>query len=54
MIPGGPGQFNFNQYLIEDEKPLLFHAGPRRLFPHVREAVGQGLHWPYFYSRIRL
>jgi flavorubredoxin len=38
-IPGGPGQFNFNQYLIIDENPLLFHAGPRRLFPRVREAV---------------
>ncbi len=40
-IPGGPGQFNFNQYLITDEASLLFHAGPRRLFPFVREAVGR-------------
>ena len=40
-IPGGPGQFNFNQYLIADEAPLLFHAGPRRLFPLVSEAVGR-------------
>jgi flavorubredoxin len=40
-IPGGPGQFNFNQYLIKDEASLLFHAGPRRLFPFVREAVGR-------------
>ena len=40
-IPGGPGQFNFNQYLIKDEAPLLFHAGPRRLFPLVCEAVGR-------------
>ena len=38
-IPGGPGQFNFNQYLIADDQPLLFHTGPRRLFTHVREAV---------------
>ena len=38
-IPGGPGQFNFNQYLIVDEQPLLFHTGPRRLFPRVREAM---------------
>jgi len=38
-IPGGPGQFNFNQYLIVDEAPLLFHAGPRKLFPLVSEAV---------------
>lgn len=38
-IPGGPDKFNFNQYLIRDEQPLLFHTGPRRLFPLVREAV---------------
>jgi len=37
-IPGGP-EFNFNQYLILDEAPLLFHSGPRRLFPLVREAI---------------
>lgn len=33
------GGFSFNQYLIVDDEPLLFHAGPRRLFPFVREAV---------------
>jgi flavorubredoxin len=37
VIPGG---FTFNQYLIVDEEPLLFHTGPRRMFPLVREAVG--------------
>ncbi len=37
--PGG-GRFSFNQYLIADEAPMLFHTGPRRLFPQVREAVG--------------
>jgi flavorubredoxin len=37
-IPGGPG-FSFNQYLLVDEEPLLFHTGPRKLFPLVREAV---------------
>jgi flavorubredoxin len=36
-IPGGA--FTFNQYLIDDDEPLLFHTGPRRLFPLVREAV---------------
>lgn len=36
----GPGGFSFNQYLIVDEEPLLFHTGPRRMFPLVREAVG--------------
>jgi flavorubredoxin len=38
-IPGGPDRFNFNQYLILDEEPLLFHTGPRRMFPLVREAI---------------
>ncbi|MFO1419202.1 MAG: hypothetical protein U1E83_11105 [Methylotetracoccus sp.] len=36
-IPGGG--FSFNQYLIDDDEPLLFHTGPRKLFPRVREAV---------------
>jgi flavorubredoxin len=34
-----PGGFSFNQYLVVDEDPLLFHTGPRRMFPLVREAV---------------
>lgn len=34
-----PGGFTFNQFLIEDERPLLFHTGLRRLFPAVREAI---------------
>jgi flavorubredoxin len=38
-IPGGPGQFSFNQYLIVDEAPMLFHTGMRKLFPLVSEAV---------------
>ena len=36
LIPGG---FSFNQYLVVDEQPLLFHTGPRKMFPLVREAV---------------
>jgi flavorubredoxin len=36
-IPGGA--FSFNQYLLDDDEPLLFHTGPRRLFPLVSEAV---------------
>lgn len=35
---GGAG-FSFNQYLILDEEPLLFHTGLRKMFPLVREAV---------------
>jgi len=34
-----PGGFSFNQYLLVDEDPLLFHAGPRSMFPLVREAI---------------
>ena len=34
-----PGGFSFNQYLIVDEEPLLFHTGLRRMFPLVREAI---------------
>ena len=29
----------FNQFLIKDEEPLLFHTGMKALFPVVREAV---------------
>lgn len=39
LIEGGPGGFSFNQYLIVDDEPLLFHTGPRKMFPLVREAV---------------
>jgi flavorubredoxin len=34
-----PGGFSFNQYLVADEEPLLFHTGLRRMFPLVREAI---------------
>jgi flavorubredoxin len=40
VLPGGAGEFNFNQYLIVDDEPLVFHTGPRRMFPLVTEAVG--------------
>lgn len=33
------GGFSFNQYLIMDNEPLLFHTGLRKLFPLVHEAV---------------
>ena len=29
----------FNQFLIRDEEPLLFHTGMRALFPVVRDAI---------------
>ena len=40
-IPGGG--FSFNQYLIVDDEPLLFHTGPRKMFPLVHEAVSHML-----------
>jgi flavorubredoxin len=36
VVPGG---FSFNQYLILDEEPLLFHTGLRKTFALVREAI---------------
>ena len=42
MLEGGLG-FSFNQYLIDDDEPLLFHTGPRKMFALVREAVASVL-----------
>ena len=36
-------RFSFNQYLVVDDEPLLFHAGLRKMFPLVREAVASVL-----------
>jgi flavorubredoxin len=38
-VPMDGGGFSFNQYLIVDDQPLLFHTGLRNMFPLVREAV---------------
>jgi flavorubredoxin len=38
-----PGGFTFNQYLIDGDEPMLFHTGPRRMFPLVSEAVARVL-----------
>ena len=37
-LPDGQA-FSFNQYLVLDDEPLLFHTGPRQLFPLVSEAI---------------
>jgi len=37
-LPDGQA-FSFNQYLVLDDDPLLFHTGPRQLFPLVSQAV---------------
>jgi flavorubredoxin len=36
-----PGGFTFNQYLIDGDEPMIFHTGPRQMFPLVSEAVGK-------------
>jgi len=43
VVIEGTGGFSFNQYLIVDDEPLLFHTGPRKMFPLVREAVASVL-----------
>ena len=49
----GPTGFTFNQYLIVDEEPLLFHTGLRHLFPEVTKAIAaltpiESLRWVMF------
>jgi flavorubredoxin len=36
-IPGSA--FSFNQYLVAADEPMLFHTGPRKMFPLVAEAI---------------
>jgi flavorubredoxin len=44
-VPPGviPGGFTFNQFLVVDDEPLLFHTGLRKMFPLVREAIAHVL-----------
>ena len=35
----GPAGFTFNQYLIDDDEPLLFPTGPRAMFPDLAAAI---------------
>jgi flavorubredoxin len=41
-LPDGSG-FSFNQYLVADDEPLVFHTGARGLFPLVSEAIARVL-----------
>ncbi len=48
-----PAGFTFNQFLIAADEPLLFHTGPRRMFPLIREAIAsilpiEDLRWVMF------
>lgn len=36
-----PAGFTFNQFLVDAEQPLLFHAGHRQMFPLIAEAVAR-------------
>jgi len=36
-----PAGFTFNQFLVMADEPLLFHTGPRGMFPLVAEAVAR-------------
>lgn len=38
-----PGGFSFNQYLVIDDQPLLFHTGPRGIAALTREAIASVL-----------
>lgn len=54
LVPdAAPGGFTFNQFLIRADQPLLFHTGPRRMFPLVSEAIArvvplESLRWVCF------
>jgi flavorubredoxin len=48
-----PEGFTFNQFLVKADEPLLFHTGPRGMFPLVAEAIAtvvpvEGLRWITF------
>jgi flavorubredoxin len=41
VTDAAPGGFTFNQFLIKAEQPLLFHTGPRQMFPLVSDAIAR-------------
>ena len=42
LVPDvAPGGFAFNQFLVRDEQPFLFHTGMRQLYPLVSEAIAR-------------
>ena len=48
-----PGGFTFNQFLVKGDDPLLFHTGPKKLFPLVSSALNtvipvEALRWVSF------
>ena len=43
FAPPGTGGFTFNQFLIVDERPLLYHTGPKKLFAATSGAIARVL-----------
>jgi flavorubredoxin len=42
LVPdAAPGGFQFNQFVVKADEPLLFHCGPRQMFPLVSEAAAR-------------
>jgi flavorubredoxin len=42
VVPdAAPGGFQFNQFVVTADEPLLFHCGPRQMFPLVSEAAAR-------------
>jgi flavorubredoxin len=42
LIPDvAPGGFQFNQFLVRDDQPFMFHTGMRMLYPSVSAAVSE-------------
>ena len=42
IVPdAAPGGFGFNQFLVRDEQPFLFHTGMRQLYPLVSAAIAR-------------
>jgi len=35
----GPNGFTFNQFLIDDDDPLVFHTGHRATFPALAQSI---------------
>jgi flavorubredoxin len=42
-VPLGDGAFQFNQFLIDDERPTLIHTGMYPMYEDVRKAVAEVL-----------
>ena len=42
LVPeAAPGGFTFNQFLIRGDEPVLFHTGPRQMYPLVSDAIAK-------------